>query len=112
LKLLPPRKKSNWEVTLQLPMVWWDCSNCWEVSEFSLHVDFETSGSYSLNPRAISLYSLDNEQKGCWIYEIGYKEIVTEKFEGNKIRTIENELIAIFETDEYDCHSYSGYDYY
>jgi len=34
-----------------------------------------------------------------WIYEIVFKEIVTEKLDGNEILTIENELIAVYQED-------------
>jgi len=95
LKLLPPRKKSNWKVILDLPMKWWTCDNCYGTFDYSLFVDYETSGLYSFNPRAVSLYSLHDGQEECLIYEIVYKEIVTEKLEGNKIRTFENELLTL-----------------
>jgi len=39
-----------------------------------------------------------NDRRGeGWYYQIGYKEKITEKLEGNEIRTFECELQAIYE---------------
>jgi len=93
LKLLPLRTKSNWEVHLPLPLDF-ECLNCsffWH----TLFVDYET---HSLNPSAVSLH-YGHYEEVRWIYEIVFKEIVTEKLDGNEILTIENELIAVYQED-------------